>query len=83
MMNASSASWFRRNSNGALQEPPRRIRRYLGMQIFATMTLLGAGGMLVSDAVNSGLGGAPVSLVAGATLTAAGLICFWNLVRPN
>jgi len=78
-----SAPWFRRNGNETLREPSPRIRRYLGIQIFATVILLGTGGILVSDAVSSRPDGQALSLVAGAALTAGGLIFLWNLVRPN
>jgi hypothetical protein len=82
-MSGSLASWFRRNGSGPLREFPRRIRRYLGIQIFVTLVFLGIGGVLVSDSANSRPGGSLLSLVVGAALTAGGLIFLWNLVRPH
>ena len=82
-MSGSSAPGSGGTAMNRCANPSPRMRRYLGIQIFTTVILLGAGGMLISEAVTSRLDGPPVSLVAGAALTAGGLIFLWNLVRPH
>jgi hypothetical protein len=82
-VSAPNASCFRRNDNRPLREPSPRVRRYLGIQIFATAVLLGTGGMLVSAAMGSLPEWPSLSLPAGAALAAGGLISLWNLVRPH
>jgi hypothetical protein len=82
MVVSNLTKWFRKNRNEAAPERPRRVRRYAGMRIFASIGLFSAGGFFIWDAVNGRFSGPSLGLLSGAALSALGLFCAWDLLRP-